>query len=39
LLQQEFDAPTKAVVSDVDAFLSEMSAAGLVETTEVEVAA
>jgi hypothetical protein len=39
LLEHEFDAPPETVVSDVDAFLSEMSTAGLVETAEVGVAA
>jgi coenzyme PQQ synthesis protein D (PqqD) len=39
LLEQEFDAPAETVVSDVEAFLSEMSTAGLVETAEVGVAA
>jgi hypothetical protein len=39
LLQQEFDAPTETVLTDVEAFLSEMCAAGLVETAEIEAAA
>jgi hypothetical protein len=39
LLEHEFDAPPETVVSDVEAFLSEMSTAGLVETAEVGVAA
>jgi hypothetical protein len=38
-LQQEFDAPTETVLTDVEAFLSEMCAAGLVETAEIEAAA
>lgn len=39
LLEQEFEAPPETVVSDVEAFLAEMSTAGLVETAEVGVAA
>lgn len=39
LLDEEFEVPAETVASDVDAFLSEMIAAGLVETTEAGVAA
>jgi len=39
LLYEEFEVPAETVASDVDAFLSEMTAAGLVEVTEAGVAA
>ncbi len=39
VLAQQFDVPTGTVLSDVEAFLSEMSTAGLVDTAEVGVAA
>lgn len=38
-LVREFDAAAETVIPDVEAFLVEMSAAGLVGTTEVEAAA
>lgn len=39
LMQSEFDVPTESVSADIDSFLAEMGAAGLVDSQEVGVAA
>lgn len=39
VIQQEYEVQSNAVLSDLEAFLSEMSAAGLIQTAEEEAAA